>query len=302
MIIETIAYRVGVQLYWNIFGLVVNGQVLLGSWIVIGVIILLSFLSTLPLSDLVTEVSFVYQEKVWETFVEGDVSREAWVIDVLSPKSKREVLVPTQEGWIRFLPTVVKRRLNLLGVGFYKGCRGLRLIAEDIVEYLVRLAEGQLGDECVVFIPLVGTIFVFVFVSNWLAVVVPWEILCIDGVPLASPTSDINVTAALALITLVSYYYAGCSARGIGFFARYLSPSPVFLPVNVLEDFSRPLSLSVRLFGNALSDEVVVSVILLLLPLFVPLPFMFLGLFSGSVQAIVFALLAAAYVGESLRE
>ena len=70
---------------------------------------------------------------------------------------------------------------------------------------------------------------------------------------------------------------------------RYISPTPIFLPINILEDFTKPLSLSFRLFGNILADEIVVSVLCLLVPLFVPLPVMVLGIFASSVQALVFS-------------
>ena len=88
--------------------------------------------------------------------------------------------------------------------------------------------------------------------------------------------------------------------KGLGFFARYISPTPIFLPINILEDFTKPLSLSFRLFGNILADEIVVSVLCLLVPLLVPLPVMCLGIFAGSVQALIFSTLAAAYIAEAL--
>ena len=72
------------------------------------------------------------------------------------------------------------------------------------------------------------------------------------------------------------------------------------MPINVLEDFTKPLSLSFRLFGNILADELVVAVLVLLVPLFVPLPVMALGLFTSAIQALIFATLAAAYIGEAL--
>ena len=92
----------------------------------------------------------------------------------------------------------------------------------------------------------------------------------------------------------------GFKEKGLGFFARYISPSPLFLPINILEDFSKPLSLSFRLFGNVVADEIVVSVFCLLVPVFIPLPVMILGIFASSVQALIFATLSAAYIGESI--
>lgn len=74
------------------------------------------------------------------------------------------------------------------------------------------------------------------------------------------------------------------------------------LPFKIVEDFTKPLSLSFRLFGNIMADELTVSVLVLLLPLFVPLPMMFLGLFTSAIQALIFATLAAYYIGEAVHE
>jgi F-type H+-transporting ATPase subunit a len=117
---------------------------------------------------------------------------------------------------------------------------------------------------------------------------------------LASPNNNVNTTVSLAMLTSLSYFYAGLKEEGFGFFLRYISPSFIYLPINVLEDFSKPLSLSVRLFGNVVAEEIVVASICFLVPVFIPLPVMSLGLFSGSVQALIFSTLSAYYIGESL--
>ncbi|RYR29524.1 hypothetical protein Ahy_B01g053936 [Arachis hypogaea] len=89
---------------------------------------------------------------------------------------------------------------------------------------------------------------------------------CSDG-ELAAPTNDINTTVALALLTSVAYFYAG-----LAYFGKYIQPTPILLPINILEDFTKPLSLSFRLFGNILADELVVVVLVSLVPLVVPIP------------------------------
>merc|ERR1711979_14736 len=85
-----------------------------------------------------------------------------------------------------------------------------------------------------------------------------------------------------------------------GYFAGYAEPVPFMVPFKIIEDFTKPLSLSFRLFGNILADELVVGVLVSLLPLFVPVPLILLGLFTSAIQALVFATLAGAYIGESL--
>ena len=79
-------------------------------------------------------------------------------------------------------------------------------------------------------------------------------------------------------------------------------PTPIMLPFKILEDFTKPLSLSFRLFGNILADELVVGVLVFLVPLILPIPVMFLGLFTSAIQALIFATLAAYYIGEAVEE
>ncbi len=82
--------------------------------------------------------------------------------------------------------------------------------------------------------------------------------------------------------------------------SKYIQSTPMLLPINILEDFTKPLSLSFRLFGNILADELVVVVLISLVPLVVPIPMMFLGLFTSAIQALILATLVAAYIGESM--
>ena len=85
-------------------------------------------------------------------------------------------------------------------------------------------------------------------------------------------------------------------------FEYYVHPTPIMLPFKILEDFTKPLSLSFRLFGNILADELVVGVLVFLVPLILPIPVMFLGLFTSAIQALIFATLAAYYIGEAVEE
>jgi F-type H+-transporting ATPase subunit a len=179
--------------------------------------------------------------------------------------------------------------------------KGIQNFLELVFEYLEGISKEQLGEyEYRTWVPFTGTIFLFIFVANWLGALIPWKLIQLPEGELAAPTNDINTTVALALLASISYFYAGFKAKGVSFFARYISPTPIFLPINVLEDFSKPLSLSFRLFGNVVADEIVVSVLCLLVPLFVPLPVMVLGIFASSVQALVFSTLAASYIAESI--
>ncbi len=178
---------------------------------------------------------------------------------------------------------------------------GIQNFMEYVLEFLRELARNQLGEkEYRPWLPFIGTLFLFIFVSNWSGALLPWHLLKIPEGELAAPTNDINTTVALALLTSLAYFYAGISKKGLGYFAGYLEPIPVLLPIKILEDFTKPLSLSFRLFGNILADELVVAVLVFLVPLFVPLPIMALGLFTSAIQALVFATLAGAYIHEAL--
>ncbi|KAI3875704.1 hypothetical protein MKW92_030926 [Papaver armeniacum] len=140
------------------------------------------------------------------------------------------------------------------------------------------------GEEYGPWVPFIGTMFLFIFVSNWSGALLPRKIIHLPHGELAAPTNDINTTVALALLTSVAYFYAGLTKKDWFIF----------------EDFTKPLSLSFRLFGNILADELVVVVLVSLVPSVVPIPVMFLGLFTSGIQALIFATLAAAYIGESM--
>lgn len=178
---------------------------------------------------------------------------------------------------------------------------GLQNFMEYALDFIRDLARSNIGEkEYRPWVPFIGTLFLFIFVSNWSGALVPWKLIKLPAGELAAPTSDINTTVALALLTSLAYFYAGFSKRGLGYLAKYIEPTPILLPINILEDFTKPLSLSFRLFGNILADELVVGVLVLLVPLFVPLLVMGLGLFLSAIQALIFATLAAVYIGEAI--
>jgi F-type H+-transporting ATPase subunit a len=180
---------------------------------------------------------------------------------------------------------------------------GFQNLMEYALEFIRDLAKNQIGEkEYRPWVPFVGTLFLFIFVSNWTGALVPLKLIHLPEGELAAPTNDINTTIALALLTSLAYFYAGFSKKGLGYFGNYVQPVPFMLPFKIIEDFTKPLSLSFRLFGNILADELVVGVLVFLVPLFVPLPLMALGLFTSAIQALIFATLAAAYIGEAIED
>ena len=178
---------------------------------------------------------------------------------------------------------------------------GWQNFMEAAIDFIVEIARDQLGESFYKeWIPFIGTLFLFIFGCNWLGALIPWKLIKLPEGEFAAPTNDINTTVALALLTSFAYFYAGLSKKGLGYFKRYIQPIPLLLPINILEDFTKPLSLSFRLFGNVLADELTISVLTSLVPLVIPLPIMALGFFAGSVQALIFSTLAAAYITEAL--
>ena len=172
-------------------------------------------------------------------------------------------------------------------------------LIEVIYELVKSIALTQMGPSYYSqFLPFTATIFLFVLGSNLAGALIPWKLIEIPSGELAAPTNDINTTACLAILTSLTYFGAGFKIKGIGYFKRYIKPAPFFLPINIVEDFTKPLSLNFRLFGNVVADELTVTVICSLVPLIIPLPIMMLGLFASSLQALIFATLASAYIGE----
>jgi len=175
----------------------------------------------------------------------------------------------------------------------------LQNFIEVIYELVKSIAFTQMGPSYYSqFLPFVATIFLFVLGSNWAGALIPWKLIEIPEGELAAPTNDINTTACLAILTSITYFTAGFKIKGIGYFARYIKPSVFLLPINIIEDFSKPLSLNFRLFGNIVADELTVSVLCSLVPILVPVPVMVLGLFASSIQALIFSTLASAYIAE----
>ena len=178
---------------------------------------------------------------------------------------------------------------------------GWQNFMESVVEFTQEIARNQLGESAYrPWVPFVSTLFLFIFGCNWAGAIIPWKLIQLPEGELAAPTNDINTTIALSLLTSLAYFYAGFSKKGLGYFKHYIEPIPLLFPIKVLEDFTKPLSLSFRLFGNVLADELTITVLTSLVPLVIPLPIMLLGVFAGSVQALIFSTLAAAYIAEAL--
>jgi len=141
------------------------------------------------------------------------------------------------------------------------------------------------------FLPLLGTLFIFLVAAN-LSGVLP-------GVE--APTGKLETPAALALIVFVAVHYFGVRARGpFGYLASFAKPKLIMLPLNIVSEIMRTFSLMVRLFGNVMSGEFVIALVVALAGLFVPVPLMALEILVGLVQAYIFTILATVFIGAAV--
>lgn len=169
--------------------------------------------------------------------------------------------------------------------------RPLQAVVEVLVDTIADQVRQIIGRDPWPFVPLLGTLFIFITAAN-LAAVVP------AGSP---PTGHIETPAALALIVFMSVHYHGIRMRGLrAYFKRYAEPSVFLFPLNILSELTRTFSLMVRLFGNMMSHEFVIAIVLFLAGLFLPIPFLLLGVLIGVIQAYIFTVLAAVYIGAAV--
>ncbi len=140
-------------------------------------------------------------------------------------------------------------------------------------------------------LPLLGTLFIFLLAANVSGI--------LPGVQ--APTAHIETPAALALIVFLAVHVFGIRARGlVGYLGSFAQPKLIMLPLNILSEITRTFSLMVRLFGNIMSGEFLIGLVLALAGLFLPIPLMALELLIGVVQAYIFTVLATVFIGAAV--
>lgn len=166
-----------------------------------------------------------------------------------------------------------------------------QLALETAVNGLNRMVEGFVGEEAKRYAPYLVTVLIYIGVANLIGLL-----------GFKPPTKDLNVTAALALMSIVLIEYAGIHAKGVKKWLKgFAEPVAVVAPINILELFIRPLSLCMRLFGNVLGAFVVMELIKYILPVALPIPFSFyFDVFDGLIQAYVFVFLTGLFIKEAV--
>ena len=187
-----------------------------------------------------------------------------------------------------------------LGGGVFFLCRDLKPEAtqtQAALELLVSAIDAQIGEtlesDPAPYRNLLGTIFLFVLAANWMSLIPGLE----------PPTAKLETDIALAAIVFASTLYFGVRANGWrGYLRSFAQPTWAMIPINLVEQITRSFSLIVRLFGNVMSGVFVVGVILSIAGLLTPIPLMALDLFTGAIQAYIFTILAAVFIGSAVRE
>jgi F-type H+-transporting ATPase subunit a len=185
--------------------------------------------------------------------------------------------------------------------------RGAQVFLEWAVEFLNNFSREHFGRRAAVYGPYIGTVFLFLLLANILPAISPMGIAALGLEPpftIKPPTRDINLTAALALISILLVLFGGLRARGLkGWVKNLLHPVPMMLPFNLLEYIIRPVSLCLRLFGNILGGFIIMLLVEKALPVPVVLPValsLYFDFFDGLIQAVVFTFLTTLFVAEAV--
>ena len=175
----------------------------------------------------------------------------------------------------------------ILRAGLKERPGGAQAFLEVVVEFCYSLIDTSLGKPGRKYLPIIGTLFSFILFMN-----LSWFI---PG--MVPPTTDIMTTAALAITTIVIVQVVAMNERGVvGYLRHFTEPVIIMTPMNLLEEVVKPFSLAVRLFGNMFGEKMVVTILFILIPVFVPIPVMALGILFGVIQAFIFSLLTVTYL------
>jgi F-type H+-transporting ATPase subunit a len=192
--------------------------------------------------------------------------------------------------------------LVLIVLGFLAGRnvqmvpRGLQNFMEIVVEAILGLMEQIMGHKGKAYFPLIATLALFILFCNLFGLIPGFF----------PPTANLNTNAALALTIFALTHIIGVKEHGLGYLKHFVGPvwwlAPIVIPIEIIGHLARPVSLTLRLFGNMFGKEVVLGIFLLLVPFLLPVPMMMLGLLIAFIQTFVFSLLAMIYIAGALEE
>lgn len=222
-----------------------------------------------------------------------------------------EPLRAANPGWAFFL-TDTNHYVQVIYMWFYMillvlmawlAVRAIKLVPGRLQNFLEVVVDGlkgllidTMGEHGMRFFPLIATLAIFILTSN-LGGIIP---------TLYSPTASMCTNAAMAIVVFLLTHIVGVKIHGIKYFKHFMGPvwwmAPLMIPIEIIGHLARPLSLTMRLFGNIAGEDLVLVVILLLVPFLVPLPMLCLMIFTSVLQAFVFSLLAMMYISGAMEE
>jgi F-type H+-transporting ATPase subunit a len=184
---------------------------------------------------------------------------------------------------------LVRRKLEMIP----RGHQNFWEVALSTLDDLVVQTMGEHGRP---YFPLIASLALFILVCNLIGII-PW---------MFSSTSNLNTTLALAILAFIMTHYVGLKEHGLKYGKHFLGPVPwlipLMLPIEIIAHLSRVLSLSFRLFGNIMGEDLAIVILTLLVPFLVPLPMMFLHVFISFVQTLVFIMLTMMYIVGAMEE
>ena len=192
-------------------------------------------------------------------------------------------------GLVLLLAFLATRSLSLAPSGWQN-------LLEMIVEALHEQMDGAMGPNGRKMAPLIITLFLFLLIGNWQGLV--------PG--LTSPTNDLNTTLGLALLVIGLVHILGIINKGpVKYFKHFFEPFIPFVIINIIEELAKPITLSFRLFGNILAGEILIIILGILVPMWLPIPnilWLNFSVFVGAVQAFIFTMLSMSYLANSIQD
>jgi F-type H+-transporting ATPase subunit a len=179
--------------------------------------------------------------------------------------------------------------------------RGMKIYPNKVQSFMEVIVSGvknllldTMGPHGMMFFPLIATLALFILTSNLIGLIPGFE----------SPTANMNTNAAMAIVVFVLTHVMGIKIHGLKYIKQFTGPvwwlTPLMLPIELVGHIARPVSLTMRLFGNIQGGHIVVAVLFLLVPFLLPLPIIILKILISFIQTLVFCLLAMMYIGGAM--
>lgn len=168
-------------------------------------------------------------------------------------------------------------------------------LIEMLVVALLEQIDSVMGPRGRKLAPLIVSLFLFILISNWLGLVPSFM----------SPTNDANTTFGLALMVVMMLHLLGVYFKGIKYLKHFFEPFAPFIIINIIEEVAKPITLAFRLFGNILAGEILIIILGMLLPIWMPIPsviWLAFSVFVGVVQAFIFTMLSMSYLANAVKD